>query len=346
MAFSERSNRVLLVGLWISLSGHIFFAMGFVRYGPDLVSDQLTRVSKRTETPAHKPTTEEPEKLPRTIRLGLAKSEANTLTWLGFEEATEHAAPVGMVEQSQMTLQPAGPQARPERAAGGPVEPSPPQAAPSPPSPPDLLQQPQQRQAADAAAAMAELRQRAAELSQELVSASPNPAKTEPGQRTPEPPKPQPAAPPTPPIPTAQPTPQTPPATAPGEGGGLPGIQSDKESTAVAIKQAPTVRPGQVAAAQGLEIKTRVPRWTITTLMTLKPRNPTVLITFRRDCTVRNVEFARAGGMEYSTGHESWDQPLLNAIYGWTASGKPLSELDPSDSEAGLTILMTVLLPR
>jgi hypothetical protein len=80
--------------------------------------------------------------------------------------------------------------------------------------------------------------------------------------------------------------------------------------------------------------------------MTLKPRNPTVLITFRRDGTVKNVEFARASGIEYSTGHEAWDQPLLNAIYGWTAKGKPLSELDPSDSESELTILMNILLPR
>ena len=126
----------------------------------------------------------------------------------------------------------------------------------------------------------------------------------------------------------------------------MPGLQADKEAIAVAIKKSPTVRPGQVASAQGLDIQTRVPRWTITTLMTLRPRNPTVLITFRRDGTVRNVEFARDGVTEYSTGHQAWDQPLLNAMYGWTAKGKPLSDLDPSDPEAGLTIMLTVLLPK
>ena len=339
MAFSERSSRVFLVGLWVSLSCHAFCVMGFVRYGTELLSAHLNPVSANTQRPSPRPPPEEPEALPQTVRLGLTDATANTLTWLGFQEATEHSAPLGRTDQSAMTINPAGPQARPDRPAGA-QEPAQSPAVAAQPSPADLLQQPQDRQAADVAQAMAELRQRAAELSEELQAASPNPApKPEAGQRQPEAPKP--------PEPKPSPQPSTPaPSAAPGEGGGLPGIQSNKESIAVAIKQAPSVRPGQVAAAQGLEIQTRVPRWTVTTLMTLKPRNPTVLITFRRDGTVKNVEFARASGIEYSTGHEAWDQPLLNAIYGWTAKGKPLSELDPSDSESELTILMNILLPR
>src|SRR5512145_2331837 len=104
MAFSEHSNRILLVGLWISLSCHVFGAMGFVRYGPELISSHVDPVSRESNQPLPKTAEPEPESLPQTVRLGLTEASANTLTWLGFQEATEHAAPLGRTEQSPMTL--------------------------------------------------------------------------------------------------------------------------------------------------------------------------------------------------------------------------------------------------
>jgi hypothetical protein len=82
---------------------------------------------------------------------------------------------LGRTDQSAMTINPAGPQARPDRPAGA-QEPAQSPAVAAQPSPADLLQQPQDRQAADVARAMAELRQRAAELSEELQASSPHPA--------------------------------------------------------------------------------------------------------------------------------------------------------------------------
>jgi hypothetical protein len=113
---------------------------------------------------------------------------------------------------------------------------------------------------------------------------------------------------------------------------------------AVSVKDAPTVRPGHVVAAQGLEIKTVEPRWNIATMATRRPRNATVLITFWRDGKVKDVRWAKEGDRVCDTGYEDVNQPLVAAVYAWTASGKPLEELDPKDPEASLTIMLTVIL--
>lgn len=269
------------------------------------------------------------------------------MAWLGFKQATDHSAEVGETEQSQLSLDPGT--ATPNQPAPAPTPPPP---APEPAKPPvqavaakDPIAEKLKQQTAAAAKTVAELRQRAAELAEEVPPAAPEAVKapqpaTDP-VTAPKPPEDAAAAqepskaepPPTPPQP------QTAPAKS-----GMPGIQSDKEATAVAIKKAPTVRPGQVLATQGLEIQTRAPRWTIATMMTRRPRNPTVYVTFGRDGRVRNVEFVRSGVEMYNTGSDEVDQPLLNAIYAWTAKGKQLAMIDPTQPDAGLTIMLTIIL--
>jgi hypothetical protein len=173
------------------------------------------------------------------------------------------------------------------------------------------------------------------ELAKESATALPNIAASPPSSPPPPPPPP-----PTPPAPA----PQRSPAAAVKPAPGKPGIASERESIATALRNATLVRPGQVVASKGLEIATREARWTITTQMTRRPRNPTVSITFGRDGRVKRADFLSEGERRYSTGFEDVDQPLLNAIFSWTARGEPLRALPSGDPEAGVTVVLTIVL--
>lgn len=121
--------------------------------------------------------------------------------------------------------------------------------------------------------------------------------------------------------------------------GSRPGEKANKVSDAVALKGAIKVSPGRPAAGQGLEIDTVRPEWGKTVQMLAVPRNPVVAVTFKKDGTVKEAEFWR--GM--STGWDAVDEPLLNAIFAWTAKGKKLDDLPPDD-ENGLTVLFDITL--
>jgi hypothetical protein len=342
MRRDDRSSRILLVGAWVSLAGHIALMVGFVRWSDAAMGRQNDRRAlQRTAMPA-KPPEEKPPPEPM-IRLGLEKSDAATMAWLGFEKATEHQADKGAVDQSAMTL-----------AAPGPGDPSPEIApTPAPEAPAPAVHAAPESPAAPSAEAEAKARelaeQRVKDLSERVAQAERRLAEalTDLAQAIPAPPPPPPAQ--TAKPPTSPPTPDAPKpndakaAAKPG-GGGLPGIKSNKESIAAAVKKAPTVRPGQVLAGQGLEIQTRQPHWTYTTMMTRSPRNPTVKITFGRDGKVKQADFVSDGVTTYNSGYDDVDEPLINAIYGWTAKGKAINELKADDPNAGVTILITIIL--
>jgi hypothetical protein len=143
---------------------------------------------------------------------------------------------------------------------------------------------------------------------------------------------------------TQAPSPQAGALPAAGPSGADParGEVTDRESVALSVRRAPAVRlvEGRVQAAEGLEIQTRRPRWTNTVIATRNPRTPTVEIVFGADGRVRRAAFVSDGATVYSTGFEDVDQPLLNAVYGWTARGKAIDELE-EDGE--VRILITVL---
>lgn len=115
----------------------------------------------------------------------------------------------------------------------------------------------------------------------------------------------------------------------PGEGGDLFGEKSPSESSAASRRPPVEIRPGRVAAAEGLQITTVRPIFDITTIATANPRSPTVLIEFGKDGRVRRAAFLPGR----STGESRVDQPLLDAVYRWTARGEPLDALseDPDD---------------
>ena len=176
-----------------------------------------------------------------------------------------------------------------------------------------------------------------------------NPRPTEPGPvPQPEaalpavaaPPLPQIVAPPEAPVGDVQALPVAPEVPAEGERGEEPTQVTPQPQVAVtanptAAPRAPRdadpvtltdgpaeVRVGSVATVAGLEVRTVRPRWSLTTLYTAAPRNPTARITFNADGTVTEAVITR------STGYVDVDGPIIAAMYRWRATGERLKEID------------------
>ncbi|MFM9997082.1 MAG: hypothetical protein ACKVU4_14935 [Phycisphaerales bacterium] len=267
------------------------------------------------------------------IPLGIEHSDAVAVNWLGFESATEHGGPESEVEQSAMAL---APEANPEAGDEGAADTS----APPPPI-------------ADRRTAVAALRAidsaRAAVLAlADALSAAieglPESARAD--DRTP----PDPSAPPgAVSAPTTDAVPSLaararPRGSASDQSDARAAVVTDKESIASALRDAPSVAPGRVLAAEGLEIQTRRPRWSRVTQLTRSPANPVVQITFGRDGSVRRAGFLSDGAVVFGSGFQDVDEPLLSAIFLWTARGEALDRLPPDDPEAGVTIRVRVIL--
>ncbi len=113
----------------------------------------------------------------------------------------------------------------------------------------------------------------------------------------------------------------------------IAGLPSDRESIATAIREATDLADwSKPLARKGLEIKTVRPRWSTTTLLTRLPRNPVVMISFGKDGRVDRAEFIRHEGRVLNTGSREVDEPLLNAVYKWRATGKELETLTDGDT--------------
>jgi hypothetical protein len=243
----------------------------------------------------------------------MENSSAETETWLGAESDSEHAAPESEVEQAALSPAPDPSQGE----SPGETEPS---AAPV-----------EQASEAEMEAAL-RLLQDARRVLESMVDAAGEAAMA---AMRPVPPQ----------VQAESPSPARPAATeAAQEPGGTPGLPSDKESVAAALRDATAVVPGRVVAARGLEITTRRPRFSAATRMTAMPRNPVVRITFGRDGHVRRAEFVRHENVLLSTGHPDVDEPLINAIYRWTARGEALARISERDPEDGISIIMRIIL--
>lgn len=327
------------------------------------------------------------------IKLGREDSNADTMTWIGFADATEHLAKQSTVDQAALTRHAQG-DALEDTPASSPtvmVEPqedlaketqtadsehvvppldpeSHPSESPVPPAsatqPPPALAPANDADSAKASKAPesphAEVpatksesidKADAPRLASHDVPPLPPPDKKADSQA-----EKKPLAPAQPP--TAQPPPASKPqniargasanrparrATHAG-GNAIPGLPSDKESIAAAIRGADVVRPGKVLAAHGLDVKTVAPQWSITTQHTQRPRNPVVYIVFGRDGKVKEADFVRESGFAYDAGSAEVNEPLMTAIYSWRAAGKQLEALPPDDPDAGLTLVFTILL--
>jgi hypothetical protein len=123
--------------------------------------------------------------------------------------------------------------------------------------------------------------------------------------------------------------------------GGRPGERSTKESPASSTLEASDYRPGMPLAARGLEINTVAPVLTDLSLLTFRPQNPEVELTFRDDGTVRAVRFIR------SAGRKDWDNPVRQALFRWTISPASLDRLRRErPGEALPAVRIRILLSR
>lgn len=117
-------------------------------------------------------------------------------------------------------------------------------------------------------------------------------------------------------------------------------IDSEKESDATSLERTAEWHPGRPPAVEGLEITTVRPRWTVTTRLAAVPRNPVVVMEFRKNGTIARARFLPG----QDTGYRDVDGPLLDALYRWTARGKALDELAADDPEAVVSLTMRIVL--
>lgn len=118
-----------------------------------------------------------------------------------------------------------------------------------------------------------------------------------------------------------------------GTGGGTPGgvqaERSDREADARSIIDVPreTWINGRPLAARGVEIHTRKPVFPLLTRITTSPANPLCQIEFdRRGKPVRCRVLQSSG---YAS---EIDEPVLDALYRWRATGRELDRLRESET--------------
>lgn len=130
------------------------------------------------------------------------------------------------------------------------------------------------------------------------------------------------------------------PAVQPGSESKVPGKKSDAESPASSREISTKFRPGTPIAHEGIRIRPKLPRYTMTTRAMSRPSNPLVIIKFNRAGKVVKAEFAPGK----TTGSPDWDGPLLASLYEWTATGKKLQELPTDDPNAVLVLKLDYIL--
>jgi len=255
------------------------------------------------------------------IQLGIERSDAQTIDWIGYEEYQRHIAPPSEQSQAQMEL-------------GAP-------AASAPATPQDEPEPPVEQSAPEA---VAEQIEQAARTVEELLldpvrslledplffvtnksaqSSKPEPTPAEERQQA-QPPAPEP----------------TPPADEAATTDAQPG-NANKEADAVSRENPVVITEyilGKPLAAQGLDIQTVRPRWSDRTLIMARPRNPTVQIRFNHAGKVVKAS------IQESTGDKDVDRPLLDAIYQWRATGERLGELIEGDDSSTVTVTLAIRL--
>ncbi len=311
--FGNSSQRGLMLGVLLSLCAHVATLVVFA-----LPSDAS---GDRAETP-HRAI--DSDQTPQ-IRLGVQKSNAVTVNWVGFETPTEHVAEQSTVEQAALSPEigqeataAATPMTTPEVAepaeAQQPIE----AAVASPP-------QPSTEQAvAETVASLVPMVSTMDDApSQEVVEevpvvvAQPAPESVE--------------------QPEVKPTAEATPAPSQASAQGSPGEEDRRESDASSLSKSLEYRPGRPLATEGLEITTVRPRYSVTTRSIARPRDPHITIEFDAKGVVKRAYFAKIEGRVRSTGHEHVDGPLLDAIYRWKAEGLAIKDLK-GDQTVAITI--------
>ena len=148
---------------------------------------------------------------------------------------------------------------------------------------------------------------------------------TTPQQPTVATPPPSPASPPqqqaaaSPPANPSQQTPATQAGTAPGKP--ADGEKSDRESDATSIVDVPQAkwRNGRPLAGKGLNVRTQRPVFDELTTISTGGANPIVEIEFDKEGVPKNCVILQ------SSGSQLIDQPIIDCLYRWRASGSQLT---------------------
>lgn len=284
------------------------------------------------------------------LRLGLALPENASIAWLGvMSDPLEAQAPESEVDQAALSPSP-GEEAAPEPAP--PPDPAmPAEESPVPPPEPETPEpEPESRPEP--------------EREPEPAPLLPFPLPTEPAPPEipaflDEPPLPDPAEmgppvpteadrrepPPPEPAPPAQPSPQPSPAPE-----GAPGELDERASDAAmrrSAKDLPIDRLGRPLQASGdLHLNTVRPTWSLQVRNAYSPRrNPYVEILFGADGRVKLAQFVRMPDGSRGSGYEEVDQPLLNAVYRWTARGEAIETLRGTDRTHRIVIRFLLVPP-
>tara|TARA_R110000782_G_scaffold73091_6_gene146147 strand:+ start:2252 stop:3376 length:1125 start_codon:yes stop_codon:yes gene_type:complete len=318
------------------------------------------------------------------LRLGMDIPQNASIAWLGvLENPVEADAPESEVDQAALTpvvgAQPAAPaEPMPQIETETPPQTEPPieqpppdpaEPAPSEPRPTEpLVETPATEPAVEPATQAPpgpplEARPRPFPSETEpgdgdlpaqnepSEPASPAESSSEPAP-APQPAEPQimgPPEPPPQPAPEPAPAPTVPtPAQRPSDAG-APGVEDQRAADAAKRRTARDLRTdllGQPLQASGdLNFKTVRPTWSLQVRNAYNPRrNPVVEIHFGPDGRVALAEFVPQPDGTRGSGYEEVDQPLLNAIYRWTATGKAIDALDPEDENARVSVVIRFLI--
>lgn len=301
IAHEQPHTHTLLFALGASVLLHVAMAVVSIRVPASFV------VSSALPDSTHNATL---------VNLGESQPSPIKVTWLGSTEETEHEAP--KASSSQMDQQIGG------DSAEAPATPQQPTDSQESPTNPSILRfairtEAIERELAYAAETVASVAQqiatslaselaamqRAVELDQraqaDYAEAQKRAERSESLEHS-----------------NAQPKPAA--TTGANQGSGTSDRESDATSENVPLRW----KPGQPLSAEGVRIATHKPKFTHTTLVSTRPANPIVEITFGKSGSVaRNgVRFTGRG-----TGYPEVDQPLIEALYLWTASGRKVDDL-------------------
>ncbi|MDA1008518.1 MAG: hypothetical protein O2800_05890 [Planctomycetota bacterium] len=352
----------LFVALGISVVLHLFIGLPIAA---DYIYQQAARAAIESDMPneqseldALQTLLNEHDRDPLEITPGMDNGDPASMTWIGFDQYEEHLAALGQVDQAAFTMQMAGIDPSGLGSEGG-ADPTPaPGAQPVPLTPPTPTTQESPLGEHVAEATNTPESNHDSEQSPLPVDAPPTeaseldnpPALNEPRDVS----APQGLAgsasssesiveqdQPAQPVQPAPIVPHTPTPVIAGENsigggtlGGHPGTQSDRESEPRAIINVPPKmwRTGKPLVALGLEIRTRKPSFPLLTRITTVPSNPIAEIFFDRDGKPAQCRIVQTSGYPSEI-----DEPVIDSLYRWRASGKQLKSL-----EVGQTVRFVV----
>lgn len=258
----------------VSAAVHATFAASFGLYEGRSDPDSPPPPAERDRTP-----------------LGIDRSEATTITWIGFEEPTPNEARESTVEQAAQEI------------GGG---------RPAAPAVRRAVREAQER-ATDAAQgairaierALREIRLASAARETPVVEREAEAAEPAEERRVEESAE----------TARAEPAPVAEPAERAGN--------ANREADAVSIDEPVEIEWGQPIAAEGLEILTRKkgPNYSAYTRVATRPDPPLIEISFGAGGRVTYVEVVRSSGVA------DVDRPLMDAIYTWSARGERIERL-------------------